>query len=51
MTALANVELVTAGLAEFEPPATAPKVIFLLVSLCAPLLYHHNASLCVRKFV
>ena len=51
VTALANVELVTTDLAELEPPAAAPKVNSLLVSLCALLLHHCNASLCVRIFV
>ena len=51
VTALANVELVADGLAELEPPAAAPKVNFLLVSLHVLLLYHRNASLCVQIFV
>ena len=51
VTALANVELVAAGLAKFEPLAAAPKVNSLLVCVCALLLYYRNASLCVRIFV
>ena len=51
VTALANVKLVAAGLVELEPPAAAPNVNILLVSLCALLLYHRNAGLCVRIFV
>ena len=52
VTALANVELVAAGLAELEPLAAAPKVNSLLVFiLCALLLYYRNTSLIVRIFV
>ena len=51
MTALTNIELVAAGLAELEPPPAAPKVNSLLVFLSALFLYYRNTSLCVRIFV
>ena len=45
VNAPSNVELVAANLAKLEPPTAGPKVNCLVVSLCAPLLYHCNASL------
>ena len=39
VTALTNVELVAAGLAELEPPAAAPKVNSLLVFFCVRCFY------------
>ena len=50
VTALANVELVAAGLAELEPAAADPKFISLLVSLSMPI-YTIVTLVCAFKYL